>query len=64
MARAACRIEWLQRSFSCISVSTMSVETILDYKVNEGDLKKWLGTEFGFVDGNPQFSYKVVFRLT
>ena len=42
----------------------MSVTTILDYKVNEGDLKKWLGTQFGFVDGKPQFSYKVMFQLT
>ena len=51
--------------FTCTSVSIlvsiMSVITILDYKVNEGDLKKWLGTKFGFVDGKPRFSYKVMF---
>lgn len=37
------------------------VTSIVNYKnVNEGDLRQWLRTEFGYdADGNPNFSYKV-----
>ena len=37
----------------------MGVMTVLDYKVNEGDLKKWLEDNIGFDGSNPKFSYEV-----
>ena len=41
----------------------MSVTTVLDYKVNEADLKKWLESKFGSAaagaGGQASFSYKV-----
>ena len=40
--------------------NVMAITTVLDYKVNEADLKKWLETNIGFAPGgNPLFSYKV-----
>ncbi len=42
----------------------MSVTTILDYKMNEADLKKWLESKFGSAGGTPPFSYKVSTRTS